>query len=709
MTTIATLLVELIADARQYQETLKETKQETSSWRDSLRGFADDATQGLSSIGSSLITGGLVVASTAALGLGMVMHGVWEEGKQWETQQAQLNAVLASTHGIAGVTANQVNNLADALSHETMFQDDAIMGAENMLLTFTNIGSNVFPQATETVLDMAQALGEDTTSAAMQLGKALNDPILGVTALRRVGVNLTDGQKDLIEELVKSGDVLSAQKIILRELQTEFGGSAKAAGETLPGQLAIMQQSFRDMEQNLYQELMPVLTQVTKIFNEEMAKPETKQFLEDVTNGFVWLARQLAAHLPDIIQGLKNTFGWLMDNKGIIIGAVAAIGTAIGVAAWTALAPLIPALLVMVAIGAVAYLLYQAWVSDFGGIQEKMAAFWAFIQPILQGVWDWLQTQWPIAVQVATDFWNKVLIPALKDAWLWIQENLIPVLKNILQTLKDHGLTIDNVIATWDKIKQAWGDIVKGGQGLLNFFNQHMKVDMGGFGEWLSKNLAPAFTWLGEFWTNTLLPAMQAAWQWMNTVLFPFFGALINLLFAKTHVWELLGAVWQTLYPIIKPVADLIGGYVTWAFGNLMAIVKTLGEWIMAYVVWAFGNLTTILKTLTDGMNGLADSMNNLSLPDWLTPGSPTPFELGLRGIHDAMSELNSSTLPEFKSQMTMTGVNNPAAGVPSSATGSAQGNNEMLMLLRQLLTRSPIDEKKLALAIRDSWLQTTS
>ena len=56
------------------------------------------------------------------------------------------------------------------------------------------------------------------TNAAVLVGKALNDPKKGLTALRRVGVQFTDAQEDQIKALVKSGKTMDAQKIILREL-----------------------------------------------------------------------------------------------------------------------------------------------------------------------------------------------------------------------------------------------------------------------------------------------------------------------------------------------------------------------------------------------------------------------------------------------------------------------------------------------------------
>jgi hypothetical protein len=66
------------------------------------------------------------------------------------------------------------------------------------------------------------------------VGKALNDPIKGVTALGRAGVQFTAQQKEQIAALVESGDVAGAQTIILQELETQFGGAAEAAANVDP-------------------------------------------------------------------------------------------------------------------------------------------------------------------------------------------------------------------------------------------------------------------------------------------------------------------------------------------------------------------------------------------------------------------------------------------------------------------------------------------
>jgi hypothetical protein len=160
---------------------------------------------------------------------------------------AQLDAVLKSTGGTAGVTAEAAQALATELEGLTTYGDDAIVSAEALLLTFTRIGKDIFPQATATVLDMSTALGQDLKTSAIQLGKALNDPVLGVTALRKVGVNFSAAQVEVIKKLVATGQSAKAQTMILQELQTEFGGSAHAARETLGGALQALGEAWGNL------------------------------------------------------------------------------------------------------------------------------------------------------------------------------------------------------------------------------------------------------------------------------------------------------------------------------------------------------------------------------------------------------------------------------------------------------------------------------
>src|SRR5260370_1260485 len=161
---------------------------------------------------------------------------------------AQTVQVLKSTKDVSGETAASLNDMADALSQTTDFSHDTVQGGENLLLTFTNIGKSVFPQATQSILDVSQAMGQDLKSSAIQVGKALGDPLTGMTALQRIGVTFSATEKEQIKTMMAHNNIIGAQKVILHELATEFGGSATAAGKTFGGQMAILKKSFNDLQ-----------------------------------------------------------------------------------------------------------------------------------------------------------------------------------------------------------------------------------------------------------------------------------------------------------------------------------------------------------------------------------------------------------------------------------------------------------------------------
>jgi hypothetical protein len=238
-------IIELILDAAS-------TKRAERGMQDALRrgtdpkaaarnlGVVQRSLAGLSAAARLLITGG---------GLALFFRKIITESAAAQATQAQLAAAIESTGGAAGRSVQQLNEHAQALQRVTTFGDDAIGSAQALLLTFTRVRGEQFDAATKSVLDLATAMGGGEgglKSAALQVGKALQDPIRGVTALRRAGIQLSQAQTDLIKKLVQTGDVAAAQTIILKELQVQFGGSAEAARDTLGGALAGLNNAWGD-------------------------------------------------------------------------------------------------------------------------------------------------------------------------------------------------------------------------------------------------------------------------------------------------------------------------------------------------------------------------------------------------------------------------------------------------------------------------------
>lgn len=179
----------------------------------------------------------LATAGVAAVGAAIVTSV--DAAREGRAVQAQLAAVLESTGHAAGISQAALNKHAEALQGVTNYDDEAVGSAQALLLTFTQIGGQTIPRATKAVLDMSTAMKQDLGSSSVMIGKALNDPIKGITALTRVGVTFSDEQKNMIKSMVAANDVAGAQAVILAELEKEFGGSAEAAREADGGFIAL--------------------------------------------------------------------------------------------------------------------------------------------------------------------------------------------------------------------------------------------------------------------------------------------------------------------------------------------------------------------------------------------------------------------------------------------------------------------------------------
>ena len=204
---------------------------------------------------------------TAGLTLPLVAFGkkAFDEAQEAQKVGAQTAAVIKSTGGAANVSASQVDKLASSLSRKSGIDDEVIASGQNVLLTFTKVrneagkGNDVFNQGTKAALDLSVALKTDLQSATILVGKALNDPVKGLTALRKSGVQFTEQQENQIKTMVAAGDQLGAQKMILAELNTQFAGSAEAQATSADK----MKVAFGNMAEQIGKILTPVIERLT--------------------------------------------------------------------------------------------------------------------------------------------------------------------------------------------------------------------------------------------------------------------------------------------------------------------------------------------------------------------------------------------------------------------------------------------------------------
>lgn len=195
----------------------------------------------------------------AALGAAFGARSTLRSAQTQIAAERKLQGVLEATGGAAGLSAQQIAEYASELQSVTNFGDEATIAAAGVLATFKDIKGDNFKTTLALAQDLAATLGGDLKAATLQLGKALNNPAKGYSALAEAGVSFTEQQIEQIKALQASGDLLGAQEIILKELQSEVGGVARNMADPLTQAMGVV----GDLAENFGFMLLPAVNAVS--------------------------------------------------------------------------------------------------------------------------------------------------------------------------------------------------------------------------------------------------------------------------------------------------------------------------------------------------------------------------------------------------------------------------------------------------------------
>ena len=267
---------------------------------------AGTASTALLKIGAGVAT--VVGVATAIKSLSDATQEYVTLAGEQETAETDLQSVLTSTGNAAGFTLTQLEEMASGLQSVTTVGDETTLSGMAILATFKNIKDEAFKGATQAALDMSQVMKQDLKSSMTMVGKALNDPIEGLSALSRVGVTFTADQKDMIKALQNSGDTMGAQKIILDELKSEFGGAAEAASQTFTGSLTQAGNALGDVKE----QIGFVITK-NQAFKEviHLITGQFETFGEKIQNNREYLMNLAKDGLIMVINGIEGAVGAL--------------------------------------------------------------------------------------------------------------------------------------------------------------------------------------------------------------------------------------------------------------------------------------------------------------------------------------------------------------------------------------------------------------
>lgn len=544
--------------------------------KDNMSGALDQARGKMDtfSAGGKLARGAMIGigagATAMAAGLGIAIG----EAMEAEVNIAKLDAVLKATGGTAGVSKKQLLDHATALSRVTRFSDDAVIQGQTMLLTFKEIGSETFPDATEAMLDMSEMMGMDTTQAAVMLGKALNDPVEGITALKRVGVQLTEAQEDQIASMVEMNDIAGAQAIILGEINSQMGGVAEAAGDTLAGKLTIAKNRLLDFAETAGMEIIPHLENFA-----DMA-------IEGIGTGI------------DAIEAAYETGGL----EGVADLLLSSLETGLGdLAVWVEDEIVTPV---------VDYLKGVDWgevANTLGNLLEKFISFEA---SIITSAATWLYDEiiTPIVDYLGTVNWTAVgnRLSEMLDKFLGVAASGITavgtwVWNEILQPLSSY---LSNV---------NWAGVASRLLEVLEKMLGYAAAGIAGIGVWLWQNIIEP---LGSYLSNV-------DWAGVASRLLEVLGKMLG--FAAAGIASVGAWAYDN---IIQPIIDKMKDPATWA--SLFDSAKELGGQIFDGLLAALSGLARELAQLIDDALPNHVNFGTIHVPDMGPLGGGYDKTIGL-------------------------------------------------------------------------------
>lgn len=185
-------------------------------------------------------------------GVTLFMSSAIKEFDQFNLRNKKTEALLKATGNASGFTGEQLDKMAKSVALNTLASVEGIKDTQNVLLTFKGVAKSAFEDAIVLSQDMAAVMGTDSKAAALQLGKALESPTAGISALKKAGVSFSQAERDMIRDMENAGRVVDAQTFILETLKNQIGGAGSSEADgTVIGSIDSFSQHWQQLKVNV--------------------------------------------------------------------------------------------------------------------------------------------------------------------------------------------------------------------------------------------------------------------------------------------------------------------------------------------------------------------------------------------------------------------------------------------------------------------------
>lgn len=645
-----------------YTKSLDKAESHTKGIASSIGGALGGIGRGLTDLGATAAKLTFAAAAAGAVALAGALKMCGGAAMEAQDVEVQLNAILKTTGKEATNSKQSIMDYANAMSQMTKFDDEAIVSAESLLLTFDNISGATLPAATTAAMNLATTFKIDLVSATKLVGKALSSTEDGVSELARMGVKFSESENEMIKAMTAAGDVAGAQAFVLKTLEDRMGGTAVAAGTTASGGLAILKTTIGNLTEGIGMGLIPIITSVAQKLNEAFNSPAMQagiatlsMIIGDLASGDVRLALEdfsyfvyewfgiklgpaidsataafnrivtfvqsqvipvvqqvagvIQAFVTEHAEGLKNA----LIAIGVVLAGAAILGGILAVAG--ALMALVnPVTLI---IGAIA-LLAIAWTENWGGIQEKTQAVLDFLMPYIQGAIEFIQTTITTVIAAVTKFWTEngdEIMEKAQQAWSTIME---VVSWATLQVQRLIGDLTGFISANWETIRSitdtVWNLISGLVQNAVKMLQAVISLAMSLIrGDW-DEAWEAVKTIVRTAWENIKLlissaleivkDVLKLAWEVIE-------GAVTN---AWAAIRDVIGAAWLKILGGVRAQVDQVRNAMGLMWSRIYTEATNAWNNIKSAIMSPINEAKGIVIGAIDAMKGALDSIKNIHI-----------------------------------------------------------------------------------------------
>jgi hypothetical protein len=318
------LNVEILGEFKKLSDAVKGSEKSLSGLESGAKKFSKGINTALATVGI-----GLSVAALVSFGKEAIRGA--EAAQVADKRLAQVTKSMNLFGSDTAKVTDRLVKFADKQELLTGVTAETVKQVQATLVTFGKLGQSAnevggnFDRATKAALDLAAAGFGSAETNAIQLGKALQDPIKGLTALSRSGVTFTEQEKERIKTLVESNKLGEAQAMILAAIEQQVGGTAEATVTAS----ARMEAAFGQIQDAVGLALLPVLEK----FSLWLSTPEGQEKIQEIIIGITNMITEFQNFISFISDKVMPGIEAFTGAKGLeaVAKAIAGLIVSLGV------------------------------------------------------------------------------------------------------------------------------------------------------------------------------------------------------------------------------------------------------------------------------------------------------------------------------------------------------------------------------------------